>query len=255
MSALWPFSGGAELPFPLLTPAGFLQLVLRGGREGLVGRRVTVPTRNGDAEMTVTDLTTEFDTLGLARGQVDELHLTAEDVVWDGTEVRRLVMVCRNVRLRSVPLPTVLAGPVDIEITVGADVVNERVARLRPDLEIDIGSDNTVAVRWRRLARVGHLRVRPLLENGRVWLRPKSLVLGTRRIGLGTDRRGLALDLPELPRRLTLVDIELGDGELILRATAQEWRASLSPRQLAELVRALGRAGATLVLPRAAGRD
>jgi len=255
VSAFWPFGGGAEPPFPLLTPAGFLQWVLRGGRQSLVGRRVTVPTRNGGAEMTVTDLTTEFDTLGVARGQVDELCLTAEDVVWDGIEVRRLVMVCRNVRLRSVPLPTVLAGPVDIEVTVGADVVNERVAQFRPGLEIDIGSDNTVAVRWRRLARVGHLRVRPLLENGRVWLRPRALVVGNRRIGLGAGRRGLALDIPELPRRLTLVDLELGDGELTLRATAREWRASLSPWQVAELVGALGRAGAALVLPRAAGRD
>lgn len=255
----WPGRLGAELTRAVaalpMTPAAFLQLFLREGREQLVGRRITVGTGPDATSLTLAELDGDFDTVGLAVGQLDHVHLVADQVLWRGTPLRRVVLDCAEVRVRSTPMPTVLTGSIAVEVVVAADVVRTRIAELRPDVVVDIGEDRVIRIRWAKYARWGHVEVTAKLVDGTIVLTPKLLVVGGARTTLVRRKAPLVLDVPDLPRNVRLSEVAIGPGELILRGTVDKWRASVPPTQVPELLRTLATAGATLVIPSVLNRS
>jgi hypothetical protein len=145
----------------------------------------------------------------------------------------------------------VVAGSVELEITVSADVVRAKVAEIEPNLVVDIGDDSVVRVRWARQPGWGHLEVEPVLdaEQGLV-LAPQVLQVAGMRFGAVRRMRPTVVEVPDLPRGLRLTAVEPGPGELVLRGEAERWRERIP---LTDLLGWLATAASTLTLPRFPG--
>ncbi|TCO44252.1 LmeA family phospholipid-binding protein [Actinocrispum wychmicini] len=243
--------GKALLPGLANSPAAVLQMAVRVAGDRVVGRRVTMRVGEHDVELTPVEIDTDLDTVGLALGQVPHVKIVAEDVTWPDAPLTRLSLVCADVRFQSLPVPSVVAGSVALEITVSADVVRAKVAELQPKLVMDIGADSVVRVRWARRPSWGHLEVEPVLDptQGLV-LAPQVLQVAGLRFGAVRRMQPTVVEIPDLPRGLRLTAVEPGPGELVLRGEAERWRENIP---LTDLLTWLATAAATLTLPRFPG--
>jgi hypothetical protein len=175
--------------------------LLLASERAVVGRRVAFD----DAVMTVAEVDCTLGLLGMALGQFDDVRVVVENVEWRGHTARRLAVTCRDVHVN--PGPTLVAGPVDVELTLGsADIPR-----------LDVGSD--------RLVRWGLLPLRPSVEDGELWVRTGLLPLRRR------------IPVPPLPNGLRLTGVRTGPGEVVLTARAPQWRERVSLGRLVELLR------------------
>ena len=241
-------AGRALLPGLANSPAAILQIALRAAGDQVIGRRLTMQVGAGEVALTPVEIDTELDTLGLAVGQVPHVRIVAEDVTWPDAPLTRLAIVCGNVRFQSLPVPSVVAGSVGLEITVSADVVRAKVAELQPNVIMDIGDDSVVRVRWARRPRWGHLEVEPVLDDTQgLILAPQVLQVAGMRFDAVRRMQPTVVEVPDLPRGLRLTAVEPGPGELVLRGEAEGWRENIP---LTDLLGWLATAAATLRLPR-----
>ncbi|ONI82819.1 hypothetical protein ALI144C_17245 [Actinosynnema sp. ALI-1.44] len=234
------------------SPAAVLQAAVRAAGDRVVGRELTVRVGDADVTLTPVEIDAEVDPVGLALGQVPGVWFLARDVAWPGTPVHRLAITASDLRFQSLPSPSVMAGDVDVAITLTADVVRAKVAEVQPDLVVDIDHDSVMRVRWARRRTWGHLEVEPVVVEQGVHLRPKALQLGSMRVR-GVERlRPALVEIPDLPRGLRLTGIDLGAGELVLRGQAERWHEKIP---LTDLLTWLATTAATLTLPQFPGRD
>jgi hypothetical protein len=241
-------AGKALLPGLANSPAAVLQMALRAAGDRVIGRRVTMRVGDAEVAMTPVELETELDTVGLAMGHVPHIRIVVQDVTWPSAPLTRLAIVCGKVQFQSLPVPSVVAGSVDLEITVSADVVREKVAELEPNLIIDIGQDSVVRVRWAKHPRWGHLEVEPTLDHSTgLILAPQVLQVAGMRFSAVRRMQPTVVEVPDLPRGLRLTAVEPGPGELVLRGEAERWRENIP---LTDLLSWLATAAATLKLPR-----
>lgn len=235
---------------PGVSPAAMLQTAVRLAGDRVLGRQLTMRVGDSDVTLTPVELDTELDNIGLAFGQVPHVRIVAKDVDWPGTPLMKLALTCGDVRFQSLPMPSVVAGLVDVEITVSAEVVRAKVAELQPDLIVDIGEDSVARVRWASKERWGHLEVEPSVTDDGLVLTPKVLQVAKMRFGAVQRMRPTVVEIPDLPRGLRLTAVEPGPSELVLRGQAERWRENIP---VADLVGWLATAAATLTLPRFPG--
>jgi hypothetical protein len=241
-------AGKALLPGLPGSPAAMVQVALRVAAARVVGRRVTMRVGTSEVALTLVEIDTELDTVGLALGQVPHVRIVAEDVTWPDAPLTRLAVLCSDVRFQSLPVPSVVAGSVELEITVSASVVRAKVAELRPNIVMDIGDDSVVRVRWVRRPTWGHLEVEPVLDSSQgLILAPQVLQVAGLRFGAVRRMQPTVVEIPDLPRGLRLTAVEPGAGELVLRGQAERWRERIP---LTDLLSWLTTAAATLTLPR-----
>jgi hypothetical protein len=244
-------AGKALLPGLANSPVAMLQIALRAAGDRVIGRRLTMQVGGTEVSLTPVEIDTELDTLGLAIGQVPSVRIVAHDVTWPDAPLTRLAIVCGNVRFQSLPVPSVVAGSVELEITVSAEVVRAKVAELQPNIVMDIGDDSVVRVRWARRPRWGHLEVEPVLDDTQgLILAPQVLQVAGMRFGTVRRMQPTVVEIPDLPRGLRLTAVEPGPGELVLRGEAERWRENIP---LTDLLGWLATAAATLTLPRFPG--
>jgi hypothetical protein len=241
-------AGRALLPSVPATPAA----VLRTAGEQLVGRRLTAHAGENEIDLTLTELDYETDSLRLATGRLGDVRIVAEDVTWPETPLKRLTVVGRDVRLRSLPTPAVIPASVEIEIAVSAEVLRERIAELRPRVLAEPAEDGMLNVRWARRPRWGYAQLEPSVDSSGIRLRPRALRVAGRRFPLPI--KSATLPLPELPPGLRLIEVEPRAGELVLRTLAEQWPERLSSIPLPELVGWLTTAALTMSIPRLAPR-
>ncbi|MET0132308.1 MAG: hypothetical protein ABW215_01805 [Kibdelosporangium sp.] len=227
-----------------------LETAVRMAGDRVIGRELTMRVGDSDVTLTPVELDTRLDTVGLAFGQVPHVRIVAKDVGWPATPLRLLALTCGDVCLRSLPLPSVVAGSVGVEITVAADVVQAKVAEVQPDLHVDIGDDAVVRIHWASRKRWGHLEVEPSLRADGLLLTPKVLQVKGVRLGAVRRLKPTLVEIPDLPRGLRLTAVEPGPGELVLRGEARQWRENIP---VVELVGWLATAAATFTLPRFPG--
>ncbi|MEV4318987.1 LmeA family phospholipid-binding protein [Actinocrispum sp. NPDC049592] len=240
--------GKALLPGLANSPAAMLQMAVRAAGDRVIGKRLTMRAGDADVELTPVVLDTELDTVGLALGQVPHIRIVAEDVTWPSAPLSRLAITCENVRIQSLPVPSVVAGSVDLEITVSADVVRAKVAELQPNLVVDIGEDSVVRLRWAKHPSWGHLEVEPTLDPAAgLILAPQVLQAAGMRFSAVRRLQPTVVEVPDLPRGLRLTAVEPGPGELVLRGEAERWRETIP---ITEVITWLATAAATLTLPR-----
>ncbi|WP_326568955.1 hypothetical protein VSH64_45625 [Amycolatopsis rhabdoformis] len=242
------------LPSVPATPAALARTVT----EQLVGRRLTAKVNGGEARFTLTELDLTgldrpADSLRLATGRVGDVRLVAQDVDWPtppgSIPLRRVVVVARDMRLRSVPTPSVTPGSVELDITVPGEIVRKRVARTRPGIVATPHADG-FQVRWAKHPSWGRLTLTPAVVDEAVVLTPTTLHIGQREFAAPKRIRPVVLPLSELPDGLRLVGVVPGEDELVLRTVAEEWPQRLSRVPIAELLTWLTTAALTLTVPR-----
>ncbi|MGW4487558.1 hypothetical protein ACWEOE_27380 [Amycolatopsis sp. NPDC004368] len=237
------------LPSVPATPAALARTVT----EQLVGRRLTAKANGGEARFTLTELDYPADSLRLATGRVGDVRLVAEDVDWPAppatTPLRRVVVVAREVRVRSLPTPTVTPASVELDITVPGDVVRERVAAARPDVVATPHADG-FHVRWAKHPSWGRLTLTPAVADDAVVLTPTTLHIGQRGFRTPKRIRPVVLPLSDLPKGLRLTGVAPGEDELVLHTVADEWPQRLSRVPLPELLAWLTTAALTLTVPK-----
>lgn len=252
-------AGRSLLPNVPATPAALVRTVT----EQLVGRRLTAKVEGREVGLTLTEIDYPADSLRLATGRVGDVRIVAEDVDWpepadpDAPEgepgripLRQVTIVGRDVRLRSLPTPAVIPARVELEIAVAAEVLRERVARVRPGIVATPRADGFLEVRWARKPHWGHLTLASRVDAHAVVLTPTTLHLGQRKLRPPARFRPIVLPLPELPPGVRLLAVEPREDELALHAVAEEWPERLSRIPLPELLSWLTTAAMTLTLPK-----
>jgi hypothetical protein len=239
-------AGRALIPSVPATPAA----VLRSASEQLVGRRLTMKTGGNDVELTLSELDYRADSLRLATGRLGDVRVVAEDVTWPETSLKRVTVLARDVRLKSLPTPSVLPASVEIEIVVTGDAVRSLITRLRPEIIAEPGEAGLVTIRWARHPRWGRAEFEPGVDGTDVVLRPRSLRVAGLRLPLPRGLKPVVLPPPDLPPGLRLTGVQVRDGELVLHALAEEWPERLSRIPLPDLLSWLTTAALTLTVPR-----
>jgi hypothetical protein len=244
------------------SPSGVLQTAIHRVSERLVGKRLTVHTAGSDLRMTLVELDCRVSSVGIGQADVGDLRLVIDDVEdiadsknTDNTgsgvvPVERVVIVCRDLRARSLPMPALATDSIELTITLGADALRELVARARPDVLVDPGVDRILRLRSARRPNCGHLQVEPRVEGSRVLLRPVALQTARLRVPLPKAVRAIPVDVPDLPGGLRLTGIEPGVGNLILHGVTNSWRERLASIPLSTVLSGITSAATTLTVPR-----
>ncbi|WP_158886892.1 hypothetical protein [Amycolatopsis anabasis] len=241
------------LPTVPVTPAAMLQTAVRTAGDRMLGRRLTVRAGEADVEMTLAELDFRVSSVGLGQAQMGDVRLVFEDIAVPDTPLDRLVLVCRDVEVRSLPSPVLVAASVEVAVTVSAEVLADRIAEVRPDVLVEVGTDRIVRVRSARRPHWGALHVEPDVGADGVSLRPVAVQFGGVRIRLPRRLRPISVTVPDLPRGLRLTGVEPGEGELVVYGLADRWRERLSSIPLGTLVGWLTTAATTLTVPRLGG--
>lgn len=222
-----------------LTPVGALEALLRAAGRRLAGRRITVPGADGELSLRWDALTLDPHPVGLALGQLDDVRLLASDVRWRDLECHRLVLVCRNVHVRPLPVPVAVAAPVTLELAVRMEVLHRRLAAARPGWALEPAGAGAARLRWARHPSWGALGVGAEVSGSALLVRPRTLTVGSRRIPLPAWTPARRIALPVLPRGLRLREIAIGDEEVVLHLVADEWREQVPTGRLEKLLNRL----------------
>lgn len=240
-AAVAPVSTGAAAAYRTL----FMTL-----RRLVVGRELSVRLDEGDITLTVTEFDSRLDVRGLAVGQLSDVRLAARDIRWDKNRLDRATAVLHNVHLRPAAPPVLVAAPVDLTVELPASTLDDLFGLVAPRLSGEIGEDGIARLRLARRPALGHLEVDTLLDGSTLWLKPRGLVLGRRRMRLPGRTPAYPVHLPELPHGLQLTDISFRPDMLCLSGTLQEWRVDVPRTRLEDVITQLSVVGRPLNLTR-----
>lgn len=240
-AAVAPVSTGAAAAYRTL----FMTL-----RRLVVGRELSVRLDEGDITLTVTEFDSRLDVRGLAVGQLSDVRLAARDIRWDTNRLERATAVLHNVHLRPAAPPVLVAAPVDLTVELPADAIDDLFRFAAPRLAGEVGADGIARLRLARRPNLGHLEVDARLDGSTLWLTPRSLVLGRRRLRLPARAPSYPVHLPELPHGLQLTDISFRPDMLCLSGTLQEWRVDVPRARLEDVINQLSVVGRPLNLSR-----
>ncbi|MFE0023823.1 hypothetical protein [Amycolatopsis sp. NPDC059021] len=254
-------AGRSLLPNVPATPAALARTVT----EQLIGRRLTAKVGDREVGLTLTELDYPAGSLKLATGRVGDVRIVAEDVDWpepgDGTgdtddriPLRRVTVLARDVKLRSLPSPAAIPAGVELQIAVAADIVQRRVAEHRPGIVATPAEDGLLHVRWARRPLWGHLTLESTVDDSAVVLTPRSFHIGRWKFRPPQRFQPIRLPLPELPPGIRLTAVEPRHDELVLHTVADEWPERLSRIPLSDLLSWLTTAALTLTLPKLGAR-
>ncbi|WIX88236.1 hypothetical protein [Amycolatopsis sp. DG1A-15b] len=265
-------AGRSLLPNVPVTPAALARTVT----EQLVGRRLTAKVGDREVAFTLAELDYPADSLRLATGRLGDVRIVAEDVDWpepdaenataaavpeaaDGgasgsIPLRRVTVLAEDVRLRSLPTPAAKPARVQLAIAVSADVLRDRVAKVRPGIVAAPAEGGLLRIHWAKRPHWGHLTLRPQVADDGVVLVPQTLHIGRRQLRPPRRFEPIVLPLPELPPGLKLTKVEPRHDELVLHTVAEEWPERLSRIPLPDLLSWLTTAAMTLTLPNLGAR-
>lgn len=228
--------GRALFPNVPITPAQMLQTAIQTIGEQFLHRRVRFRAGGSIVTMTPVELDCRVDSIGLARGQFAAIRMTAENVRWGDVRLQRLTLICRDIRLRSVYAPALVFGSVEVHVAVAAKEVREQVARLHPELTVDIGRDRAIRAHWARVQRAGHLVIEPRVEQSTVYLQPTTAGVSRVRLDVVRRIRPWTIEIPPLPYGLRVTAVEAGDRQLLLYGISDQARERLSNIPINELL-------------------
>lgn len=255
-------AGRTLFPSVPTSPSGVVQTAIHTMSERLVGKRLTVRTAGADLRMTLVELDCQVSSVGIGQADVGDLRLVVDDVesstdTVGGADtasgvvpVERVVIVCRDLRARSLPMPAITTDSIELTITLGADALRGLVAQARPDVHVEPGEDRILRLRSTRRPTWGHLQVEPHVDGPRILLQPVALQSAGLRVPLPKGVRPIPVDVPDLPGGLRLTGIEPGVGNLILHGVTDHWRERLATIPLSILLTGITSAVTTLTVPR-----
>ena len=246
LASLWSTAAVA----PVSGAAAAYRTLFMTFRRLVVGRELSVRLDEGDIALTVTEFDSRLDVRSLSVGQLDDVRLAARDIRWDGNRLDSATAVLHNVHLRPAAPPVLVAAPVELSVDLPADTLDDLFRLGAPRLTGEIGPDGIARLRLARRPALGHLEVDASLDGSTLWLKPRGLVLRTKRLRLPARTPAYPVHLPELPHGLQLTDICFAPDLLCLSGTLQEWRLAVPRKRLEDVINQLSVVGRPLNLTR-----
>ncbi|HEY7053950.1 MAG TPA: hypothetical protein VH496_17730 [Mycobacterium sp.] len=233
LSSLW---SSAAAPTVTTGAAIAYQTLFQTLRRLIVGRDLTVRTNGSDLTLTVTEFDFRLEVRGLVMGQVGDVLVVAEEVGWREYRFEKAMAVLSNVHFRPGATSEVVAAPVELSLMLTADVLEELVAKASPQFTVELGDDGVVRLRWARRPGWGHLEVDVRIVGKALWLQPRAVVVGGRRMGLPARLPIYPVELPDLPRGLLITQVDVRPGALLLYGLLPEWHIDLPLSRLEDIV-------------------
>lgn len=247
LASLW--STAAVAPMNSGAAAAYRTLLVTL-RRLVVGRELSVRLDEGDITLTVTEFDSRLDVRSLSVGQLSDVRLAARDIRWDGNTLDRATAVLHNVHLRPAAPPVLVAAPVELTVELPADAVHDVFRLAAPKLAGEVGPDGVARLRLARRPRLGHLEVDADLDGSTLWLKPRVLAVGRRRLRLPERTPAYPVHLPELPHRLQLTDVRFAPEMICVSGVLPEWRIDVPRRGLEDVINQLSIVGRPLNLTR-----
>lgn len=248
-SLLWsttaPVTSGAAIAYRTL----FLTL-----RRLVVGQGLRVRLDSHDLSLTVTEFDSRLDLRGLAIGQLGDVLIVARDICWDQYRFDQAIAVLHNVHLRPSGPSEMVAAPVELTLRLPPGIVEDLVRQSAPGVSAEVGPDGTARLRWARRPRLGQLEVEVRVVGEALWLKPRAVVFGRRRLGLPARMPIYPIGLPVIPKGVVLTKVTLQSGSVLLYGLLPEWHTDMPLGRLEDIVSQLGSRGGVLNLARSAWR-
>lgn len=226
--------------------AGLLDKVVSLLRSRLLDRRLTAQTPQGEVTLTLTELDIPVDSATLSVGQLDDITATAKDICWRDLRFQQVEATLRNPSLRSGKPTELVAAPVDLRLTLAEEQLADLLAKVRPELLLEVTPEAVIILRWRQHPQWGHLEVSGGADGTRIWVRAHALVRGGRRLGVSHRVPPVAFRLPLPADRVTIEALEPGPRSIDLVVRVDQVRVPVPSGGLDELVRRLGKLGTLL---------
>jgi hypothetical protein len=249
LTSLW---SSAAVPTVTTGAAIAYRTLFQTMRRLVVGRDLTVHLNGNDLTLTVTEFDFRLEMRGLALGQMGDVLVVAQDVVWREYRFTQAMAVASNVHFRPGATSEVVAAPVELSLMLPADVLKELVAQASPQFIAEIGNDGVVRLRWARRPNWGHLEVDIRIVGTALWLQPQALVVSGRRMGLPTRLPIYPIELPDLPKGLLITKVDVRPGAVLLYGLLPEWHIDLPLSRLEDIVAQLTERSGILNLARSA---
>ena len=209
-------------------------------RRLVLGRRLTVGLDDGDLTMTVTQFDSRLDAHGLSVGQLNDVTLAAEHIIWRRSHVDRAVVRLHNVHVKPGVPPVLVATPLDLTVDVPSAALGLLLRAASPRLSGEVGPDGVARVRLARQRWLGHVEVQARLDGSTLWLTASHVGVGARTWRLPGRTPSYRVQLPELAQGLQLTAVTFGPGVVQVSGTLDRWHLELPPKLLEDMLAQLG---------------
>ena len=250
LTSLW---SSAAVPTVTTGAAIAYRTLFQTLRRLVVGRTLTVRSNGDDLTATVTEFDFRIEIRGLAIGQLGDALLVAENVTWREYRFVEAMAVLNNVHFLPGATSLMMAAPVELSLKLPAEVLEELVEHASPQLIAHIDDDGVVRMRWARRPGWGHLEVDIRIVGTALWLQPRALVIGGRRMGLPARLPIYPIELPDLPNGLLITKVDVRPSCVLIYGLLPEWQMDLPLSRLEDIVTQLSGRTGILNLARSAG--
>lgn len=250
LTSLWSL---AALPTVTTGAAIAYRTLFQTLRRLVVGRTLTVRSNGNELTGTVTEFDFRIEIRGLAIGQLGDALLVAENVTWREYRFVEAMAVLNNVHFLPGATSLMMAAPVELSLKLPVEVLEELVEHASPQFIAHIDDDGVVRMRWARRPRWGHLEVDIRIVGTALWLQPRALVIGARRMGLPARLPIYPIELPDLPNGLLITKVDVRPSCVLIYGLLPEWQMDLPLSRLEDIVTQLSGRTGILNLARSAG--
>jgi hypothetical protein len=242
LASLW--SQTAARPLGTGAAAGY-QALFETLRRLVVGRRLSVALGRGtvDVTLTVTEFEAQLDMRSLSVGQLNDVRIVAENIVWSDHTLDRASATLRNAHLRPSLTPVLVAAPVEVSLEMPIAIITDLLKKSAPWLVGEVLADDMAQLRWARRPAIGGLDVIPRIDGSTVWLKPRALSVRAKRWGLPQHIPAYPVGLPELPFGLRLTEAHLTPDAIRLSGVLPEWRMEVPRHRLEDIISQLNVVG------------
>ena len=209
-------------------------------RRLVLGRRLTVRLDDGDLTMTVTTVDSRLDVGGLAVGQLNDVTVAAENVVWRTSRFECARVVLHNVYVKPGVPPVLTAAPVEVAVDVPSAALGLLFRTAAPRLSGEVSADGVARVRLARQPWLGHVEVAARVDGATLVLTAGHFGVGARTWRLPSRTPAYRVQLPELAQGLQVTAVTFGSEVVRVSGVLPQWHAELPPKALEDMVGQLG---------------
>lgn len=238
-------------------PAVVAKEVVDAATSRLVGRHLDLRFGEAEVGLELRSLRLARPPVGLALGQLGEVVVEADDVVWPGGRLAALRLAACNVHVQPGPPPTLVAAPVRVAATLDQVALDQVVAERTELASVTLSGDGAVRASLAARPGWGHVDLVARVEGPALVLQPDAVVVrGWNRLSAVARRLPpIRIHLPEVLAGAHVTGVEVQEGRLVVHAVLEEWREPVSASQLEQVVRRIQRfTGPLLDIPQAPAR-
>ncbi len=233
-----------------MTPARMVEAVAAAARALLIGRRITVRAGQHAVRLRLAHVEASAGSLAALTGQLEALHLAAEDLQWADRRLHRLSATSARPHVRlGVGTVTLGAAPVTVEAVVAAGDLQSWAGERARRVALTIGDDGVLQARSARRPRLWCFCF-ALHAAGDADLRvlPRALMLLDRRLPLGR-LPARSVRVAEVPPGFVFTEVHVQPGQLRVCGVLPQWRRTVSAATPADLLRRIRSGQTELELP------